>query len=206
MRTHGVARTPATPVRARRAAHDDDTPVPPILRRRVGVAAFARRLGHGGWGVLEREEGRHGVRLEASLQVRGCRGVDGRWAQETGGADPDVETAPGVEDVVDEREGVGFRSDVVGVSDHFRVRVQLGHFGGDLVVPVVVVLAAGWWGEKGSVGVCVDGDHVVCALARELTVDASCAVGCELERDCLAHWLRRSCHDTDEAKLGARFR
>lgn len=49
--------------------------------------------------------------------------------EEAGGGGPDVEAAPGVEDVVDEGEGGFFRGGVVGVAYDFRVWV-VGVYGG----------------------------------------------------------------------------
>lgn len=95
-----------TSVRAPHATHHHDAPVALVLLLRVGIVALAAQLPHGRRGVLKREEGGEAVRLEAFLQVGGGGGVDGWRAQETGGADPDVEAAPGVEDVVDEGQGV----------------------------------------------------------------------------------------------------
>ena len=99
---HGEAGAPAAAVGAGGAADHDDAAVLAVLGRGVGVVALGRGLGHGVWGVLEGEEGGHGVGFEAFLEVFRGGGVDGGGAEEARGADPDVEAAPGVEGFVDE--------------------------------------------------------------------------------------------------------
>src|SRR5436305_11188536 len=97
MAGHGVARAPASTVRARRTAYDYDAAIPLVLGRRVRIVTLVCCLGHCGRRVLEGKEGCHGVGFEAMLQICRCRGVDGRWAEEARRADPDVKAAPGIE-------------------------------------------------------------------------------------------------------------
>ena len=131
MARHGVAGTPAPAIGARDTAHDDDTAISLVLGRCIQIIAFTGCLGHGRWCVFEGKEGRHGVGFEAFLQVGRGGGVDGGWAEEAGGADPDVEAAPGIESLVDEGESVLFRGDGVGVVDNFGIWVRFGEVGGE---------------------------------------------------------------------------
>ena len=154
MRGHGEAGAPAAAVGAGGAADHDDAAVFSVLGRGVGVVALGCRLGHGRGRVLEREEGRHRVGLEASLQVLRRGGVDGGGAEEARGTHPDVEPAPGVERFVDQGQGVGFGRDGVGVVDYLGVRVELrervGEAGGlvRLRARVDAGCAVGCWEEK----------------------------------------------------------
>lgn len=99
--------------------------------------------------MLEREEGREGVRVEAGLRD-GRRGVvDGGRAEEARGADPDVEAAEGGEDLVDEDEGFVFGGGREGVGDELcggdgggEGRVGVGGDG----------FVAGWGDEYGDGG------------------------------------------------------
>ena len=50
--------------------------------------------------------------------------VDGWRAEETARAYPDVQPAPGVKGLVDERQSVGFTGNRVGIVDEFGLRIQ----------------------------------------------------------------------------------
>jgi len=107
---------------------------------------------HGGGCVFECEEGGHGVCGEGGEEVVWAGGGDAGGAEEAGGGGPDVEAAPGVEDVVDEAEGVFFRGDFVRVADDFCVWVlgvygvcEFGvGFGGEVRAGVYACCAVGW--------------------------------------------------------------
>ena len=90
-----------TSICARNATDDDDTPIFDVLRRRIQIMALVTQLRHRRWCIFQREERRHAVRLEAFSQIRRCCCFDRRRAEKTGGTNPDVETAPIIEDVVD---------------------------------------------------------------------------------------------------------
>lgn len=150
---HGVAGAPAPAVGRRHAADDDDAAVALRLGRGVGVGLLlGQLLGHGGRGVLEGEEGRHRVRLEAALQIVRGGVVDRGRAEQARRAHPDIEAAEGVEDLVDEGDGVFFFGNVEGVGDELGLRVVFGDGGGE-----------------GLVGVCVwAGGSVTCWRGREV--------------------------------------
>lgn len=129
MRGHGIAGAPTPAVGARDAADDDDAPVSLRFRRGIGVIPsllFEDHLPHCRGRMFQREKGGEGVSLEALLQVIGRGGVDGGRAQEPRRADPDVEASEGVEDLVDQGEGLVFFGYVEGVGDYFCVGVGLG--------------------------------------------------------------------------------
>ena len=79
--------------------------------------------------IFQSKEWGEGVRFETFLQVGGCGAVDGRWTEQARRADPDVETAKGVEGFVDEGEGVVFGGDGVGVVDYAGFGVEFGEGG-----------------------------------------------------------------------------
>ena len=107
-----------TPISASHTTHNHHTAIRPILGRRIRIPALGRQLGHGRRGILERQEGRHAVGLETPLHVRRGCGVDGGRPQQARAADPDVETAAGVEHFVDEGEGVLLVGEVERVRDY----------------------------------------------------------------------------------------
>jgi len=177
MGRHGVAGSPASSISRRYATDDDDTAIFLRLGRGVGVRLLLCKLPHGRGRVLEREEGGHGVRLEASLEVGWGGIVDRRWPEQAGRADPDVEAAKGVQDLVDEHDRFLLLCDVKGIRDDLGMRVVLGHG-----IDKVLVL--------------VQGCRLVTGVYR------SRAVGCQLLDNGLADGLRSSCNNTDEAVLG----
>lgn len=93
----------------------------------VRVRPLRRQLGHGLRRVLEREEWRHRVRLEALLQVLRGSLLDGWRAKQTRAAHPHVQTAKGVENFVDEHQRLILLGHVERVRYHLRVRVFLGN-------------------------------------------------------------------------------
>nr|POF26181.1 hypothetical protein CFP56_22329 [Quercus suber] len=154
---------------------DDDTAVRLLFRGGVGVVALRGRLGHGGGGVFEGEEGRHAVGLEASHEVA-WRGLgDGGRAQEAGTRHVDVETAVAVQHIVDELERVLFVGEIEGAADDLGGWVLRAEFGGESAVII---------GRGG--GACVDDGG---------------AVGCEFGHDGFADRLGGPGDYTDEAIL-----
>jgi hypothetical protein len=91
--------------------------------------------------VLEGKKGGDGVGFKKGLEVRGRRVVDGGRTQKAasrGRTHPDVETAKGGEDLIDEHEGLVFGGDVEGVGDELGVGVGVGEPGGEGVEGVGV--------------------------------------------------------------------
>jgi hypothetical protein len=92
MRAHREAWTPASTISTSNTTHNDDTTIRHLLRRCVRIVAFRCRLRHGRWCVLECEKRGHTVGLEALVQVIWRCFGNGRWAQQSGGGHPDVES------------------------------------------------------------------------------------------------------------------
>lgn len=78
------------------------------------------------------------MRLEAALQVIGRCVVDGGRAEQAGRADPDVQTAKAVENLIDEDDGFFLFGDVERVGYDFCLGVCVG----DRVDKVVVGIRA----------------------------------------------------------------
>ena len=83
----------------------EKTPPSKATHLSIRIIPLLTQLGHGRRRILERKKRRVRVRLETFLQVRWRRVGYGRGSKEPGTADPNIETAPGIQDVVDEGEG-----------------------------------------------------------------------------------------------------
>lgn len=90
-----------TTIPPRHTPHNNNTPIPNILNLRIRIIPLLTQLPHRRRRILEREKRRIRVRFEAFLQVRGSGVAYGGGPEQPRTADPDVEPAPGVEDVVD---------------------------------------------------------------------------------------------------------
>lgn len=171
-----------TPIPPRHTPHHHNTPIPHILNLRIRIIPLLAQFAHRGRRILEREKRPVRVGLEAFGQIGRGRVGDGGGAQEPGTADPDVESAPGVEDVVDEGEGAVFGRGGEGVGDYFCVGGGGGEGG----------RGGGVWGTGCEGGVFVSGGFFLglngvvvergkCVFGLggiRFTVDAGCAVCC----------------------------
>jgi len=103
MATHRVPDPPTPTIRTRHTRHNNNAPIlhPFDLRIRI-IALPQHQLPHRRRRVLQRKERRHAIRLEAFLQIARSRSIERGRPEKTGRAYPDVETAEGVEDFVDE--------------------------------------------------------------------------------------------------------
>jgi hypothetical protein len=81
-----------TSVSASHRAHHHNTSIRPILLGGIRVVPLRRRLPHSWWRIFKCVEWRKCVRFQALHQVGRSRCVEGRGIEESGAANPDVES------------------------------------------------------------------------------------------------------------------
>ena len=122
MRTHRVARSPASTVCTRNTADNDYTAILPLLRCCIWVCLFWCRLGHCRRAIFQRKEWCHRIGLEAFLQICRCCSFKGGRAEKSRRAHPDVKSSPGIQHIINEAQRLFFLSNIERVSYYLGVR------------------------------------------------------------------------------------